>query len=100
MNILENLSEHDGRYRCDGCGMDIGPIEDNYKIHVNYRSRPVQELGDLFVDPRKFVDDDIVVRDFLCPECGVLFDSEINRLTEPPVWDVQLHTSTAQVLGG
>jgi N-methylhydantoinase B len=91
MNILENLSVVEGRYRCDGCGKDIGSVEENYKVHVNYRSKPVQELGDLFVDPRKFVDDDIVIREFVCPGCGVLFDSEISRLSEPPTWDIQLN---------
>lgn len=94
MNILENLSVMDGRYRCDNCKSDIGPIEDNYKVHVNYRPRSVQEIGELFVDPRIFVDDDIVIREFICPRCGVLFDSEINRASEPPVWDVDVSATT------
>lgn len=100
MNILENLSVQNGRYRCENCGKDIGSVADNYKVYVNYRSRSVAEIGELFVAPRTFVDDDIVIREFICPDCGVLFDSEINRASEPPIWDIDLSaTAVARTTG-
>lgn len=95
MKILENLSVENGRYVCDRCRADVGSIDRNYKVGAHYRSRPVQQISELFVDPRQFVDDDIVIREFLCPHCGVLFDSEINRADSPPVWDIDLRASGA-----
>jgi acetone carboxylase gamma subunit len=94
MQVLENLAirEQDGksRYVCNRCQTEIGPVEENYKRHCLCRERPVDQVGPLFQDPRRFVDDDIVFREFLCPRCGGLFDTEINRKSEPPVHDIQI----------
>jgi acetone carboxylase gamma subunit len=94
MQVLENLAieSHDGRptFVCGRCHTPIGPAEEDYKRHCLYRERPVQEIGRLFGDPRRFVDDDIVFREFLCPNCGGLFDTEINRASEPAVHDIQI----------
>jgi acetone carboxylase gamma subunit len=32
-----------------------------------------------------------MVREFMCPGCNVLFDSEVNRRAEPPVKDIEIH---------
>jgi N-methylhydantoinase B len=94
MQVLEHLTvtEHDGQafYVCNRCETEIGPAGENYKRHCLYRERPVEEVGRLFNDPRRFVDDDIVFREFLCPTCGGLFDTEINRRSEPPVHDIDI----------
>jgi len=94
MQVLENLTiqDRDGAamYVCSRCDAAIGPAASNYKQHCLYRVRPVEEIGRLFGDPRRFVDDEIVFREFLCPSCGGLFDTEINRRGEPPVHDIQL----------
>jgi acetone carboxylase gamma subunit len=94
MQVLENLTvrEQDGQamYVCTRCDTEIGSAPGNYKQHCVYRERPVDEIGRLFGDPRRFVDDEIVFREFLCPSCGGLFDTEINRRSEPPVHDIEL----------
>jgi len=97
VQVLENLRsrEQDGKavYVCDRCGAEVGSAKDNYKHHCPYRERPVEEVGRLFGDPRRFVDDEIVFREFLCPSCGGLFDTEINRRSEPPVHDIQIRVA-------
>lgn len=94
IQVLENLAidSRDGRsvFVCNRCESALGPAEEDYKRHCMYRERPVQELGRLFGDPRRFVDDDIVFREFMCPQCGGLFDTEINRASEPPVHDISV----------
>lgn len=94
MQVLENLNIADrggeAVYVCNRCETELGPADSDYKRYCLYRERPVQEIGRLFKDPRRFVDDDIVFREFLCPGCGGLFDTEINRRTEPPVHDIQI----------
>jgi acetone carboxylase gamma subunit len=94
MQVLENLAilERDGgtAFVCNRCNVLLGPADADYKRYCLYRERPVQEVGRLFDDPRRFVDDDIVFREFLCPQCGGLFDTEINRLSEPPVHDIDI----------
>jgi acetone carboxylase gamma subunit len=95
MQALENLTvvtDGDGNatYQCARCGTGLGPTTEDYKRGCVYRERPVAEIGRLFDDPRRFVDDDIVFREFLCPSCGGLFDTEVNRKTEPPVHDIHI----------
>jgi acetone carboxylase gamma subunit len=94
MQVLEHLAvaRRNGHalFVCNRCDAELGPADTNYKRHCLYRERPVQEIGRLFGDPRRFVDDDIVFREFLCPNCGGLFDTEINRRSEPPVHDIDV----------
>lgn len=94
MQILENLSierrEGIHVFVCTGCDTAFGPAEENYKKHCHYRERPMAAVGRLFDDSRKYVDDDIVYREFLCQNCGRLFDTEIMRKGELPVHDIQL----------
>lgn len=94
MRVLENLvvEQHDGAalFVCVGCGAHLGSSVRNYKEFCLCRERPVADVGRLFQDPRQFVDDDIVFREFLCPMCGLLFDTEVNRKSEPPVHDISI----------
>jgi N-methylhydantoinase B len=94
MQVLENLAilgRNGGSvFVCNRCDTALGPAEGDYKRLCLYRERPVQTVGRLFDDPRRFVDEDIVFREFLCPTCGGLFDTEINRRTEPPVHDIDI----------
>lgn len=96
MNVLENLAveQRHGRsvYVCTGCDAELGASARNYKELCLCRERPIAEVGRLFQDPRRFVDDDIVFREFMCPVCGRSFDTEVNRASEPPVHDICINT--------
>ena len=50
----------------------------------------MQEGNLLRPDPQRFVDDDVVFRQFACPGCVRLLDTELRRRSEPPLWDIRL----------
>jgi acetone carboxylase gamma subunit len=93
MQLLENLSIDgvgDGAaFVCGRCSHRLGPTTESYKDLCGLRERKIAEIGRLFEDPRRFVNDEFVYREFVCPNCGGLFDTEINRRDESPVHDIE-----------
>ncbi|WP_105035524.1 acetone carboxylase subunit gamma [Cryobacterium aureum] len=94
MQLLENLSVQDTgsgvEFVCDRCRHVLGPATTDYKSLCLHRERPIEEIGRLFEDPRRYIDTNMVFREFICPNCGGLFDTEINKLDEPPVLDISI----------
>ncbi|MDP9475070.1 MAG: acetone carboxylase subunit gamma [Actinomycetota bacterium] len=95
VQVLENLevegTQGDARYVCRNCGATLGSATENYKKFCLYRERSVEQIGRLFGDPRRFIDDDVVLREFMCPGCSVLFDSEVSRKSDAPIRDIEIH---------
>ena len=88
---LEVVSGEGGqRFRCAKCEHDLGPTSDNYKEHALLRRGRLQDAGPLVGDPALFIDDEMELRQFFCPGCVTLLDNEINRVSEPLPWDIQL----------
>jgi hypothetical protein len=59
--------------------------------------RPVPETQDgpvalqpYALDPRTYVDDEMVFRSYACPSCGLLIQTELARPADEPLWDIQL----------
>jgi acetone carboxylase gamma subunit len=67
--------------RCTKCGYEFGPATEDYKAHAIYREAPLWEAG-FQVDPyhqsRKFL-----LRQFCCPGCYRLLESEVVLKGEP-----------------
>lgn len=80
----------DRRFRCGRCEHDLGPVSDNYKLHTLMREGSLEEAGPLVGDPKRFIDDEMVFRQYFCPGCVTLLENEINRASEPPLWDIEL----------
>jgi acetone carboxylase gamma subunit len=70
-------------FACIACGTVLGPARESYKQHALCRERPVTDLGPLYGGSIGFIDDEFVFRELLCPGCGALLDSELNRAGEP-----------------
>lgn len=80
----------DRRFRCAKCGHDLGLTTENYKTHALLREGSVQGSGPLAGDPARFIDDEIVLRQYFCPGCVTLLDNEINRAGSALLWDIEL----------
>ena len=65
------------------------PAGGNWKDGARVQRAPVQE-GNLPAPVATFVDDDVVLRQFACPGCVRLLDTEVRRRSEPPLWDIRL----------
>lgn len=70
------------------CGHVIGPADDNYKKYVLKKESPLGEAGP-FVNPYKLGGEKFVFRQFCCPGCLILLETEIALKGAPLVWDVQ-----------
>ncbi len=52
--------------------------------------RPTQSLGPSHPDPAKFVDQEVVWRDFCCPGCGVRLATEVAYPGDAPFHELSL----------
>jgi hypothetical protein len=90
-------SDGEEHWGCVDCGRALAPIDQNYKHGAAQLERAPQEISPRqYLDPREFCDDAFVVREFLCPGCGVTLATELCKPDDPPVLDVKL-TLRAQV---
>ena len=59
----------------------------NYKMGCNVIEGPLEELGEGFIKPEINVDDKMFYQKFICPKCGVLFATDINRVGDEKFYD-------------
>jgi N-methylhydantoinase B len=79
---------------CADCGHLLCEAAYNYKLSAARIDGSLHEIDSrLFPDPAVELDDAIVYRQYLCPNCGVLFDNELSKAEDPPLWDVQVDSS-------
>src|SRR5205807_1706456 len=77
--------------RCRRCAWVIAPASENYKARALYAESDLPAIDPaLFLDPATQVDERIVFRTYFCPGCGVLFEGDLCRPDDPPVWDVEI----------
>ena len=76
---------------CADCGHLLCDGASNYKLSAARIDGSLHEIDPaLFPDPATELDDKITYRQYLCPRCGILFDNELAKSEDPPLWDVQL----------
>jgi N-methylhydantoinase B len=80
------LELRDGSLSCGNCGSVLSPADGNWKDGALVNELPVQDANLLCPDPNRFVDDEVVFRQFACPSCVRLLDTEVRRKAEPPLW--------------
>ncbi len=89
--VFGPASDGEEHWGCHECGHALGAIEENYKDGAASLERAPQAISpDQYLDPREFCDDAFVVRQFLCPGCGVTLATELCKPDDPPVLDVKL----------
>ena len=75
--------------RCARCGHDLCAATENHKLHALLREGPVQDAGP-HVNPYGLGGNKFVFRQFYCPKCLALINTEVAQRGEPIMWDVQL----------
>ncbi len=63
---------------CRGCGAAIAPAGDAWKPNAVLRERKLRDLAPVYT-----THDDLVLREFACPGCGALLDSEVALAGDP-----------------
>ncbi len=93
-NVAEGLAvargAQEAEYVCRRCRTVIAPAAHNYKSGCVCRVRGVGEVGLAPIDPKLFIDDDIVYREYFCPGCGLLLQGDFVRRDDPDFRDIDL----------
>ena len=80
-------------YVCRKCRSIIQNTAENYKSGCIKRESDLMEVGLSPIDPKLFIDDEIVYREYFCPGCGLLFQGDFTRKEDADFWDIRLfHT--------
>jgi N-methylhydantoinase B len=69
---------------CGRCRTVLGAAGERVERGCVIYDVPVQETNRLIVDPREFVDEDLVHRQYCCPGCLTLLSGEVTRTREEP----------------
>ena len=92
--VGDYLEIKDGDFQCAKCEQNFGAVDGNLKAGLAMREREVEDLGDLWIDPGTLLDEDIVVREFFCPECATRITIESCRREDPIINEIQLDPET------
>jgi N-methylhydantoinase B len=90
----ENVAVHDNmHYGCAKCGVDLGPLSQNYKDHCVRNDLPIEASNPIVGDPKRFIDAQPQFRQYCCPGCGLAVENEIAVSEDPVLKDVELKGS-------
>lgn len=67
---------------CATCRHEIGPLAANWKCAAAVTEKPLKTLGGPYANAAK-----VVLREFACPSCGALLDSETAAPEDPFLHD-------------
>ena len=82
-----------GKHRvqaCRRCRTVLAPEDGNYKDGCHMIAKEVAAAHPLMKDPKEFIDVEMVYRQFVCPGCGGLIETEIARASDGVLHDTQL----------
>ena len=97
--VLKPATETDGenkddmKMHCRMCDTAICGMTENYKDAVVYRRLPLSAGGPLMNDPTLYVDAGIELRQFVCPGCGTLLETEVACESDSILRDIELSPS-------
>ncbi len=76
-------------YSC-GCGHDLGPREANFKKACIVRESPVDAVGAGYASFDAEMMAKMCFREFFCPRCGARPATEVARVGDDYLWDIEL----------
>jgi N-methylhydantoinase B len=84
--------EHDGDrvLACKECMTVLSPLSGNWKQGALVGELELPRANPLCPDPATLIDDDFVLRQYACPGCARLLDNDVQRRSEPPIWDFRI----------
>jgi N-methylhydantoinase B len=79
-SLLHSPGQAGTRIACRGCGHDLCAANELWKNSVRIIERPLRELAAVYT-----TGPDVLLREFVCPACGLVLDSEVARRDDPPL---------------
>jgi N-methylhydantoinase B len=90
IRLTEYLHAIEGEIRCSRCEHVLGPADANFKHGALVREVPLPEGNPTLRDPAIYTDSTVVLRQFICPGCGTMLETEIAVDGAPPQWDIRV----------
>jgi N-methylhydantoinase B len=88
--LSENVMISDsGAATCLRCSTELARGQ-NFRAGAVVTGIDLLAYGLVWVDPRTYVDDEIVLRAYCCPGCGTQLDTELGRAGDPILIDRHL----------
>jgi N-methylhydantoinase B len=78
ISLLRTGIDNAERVACRGCGHDLCSTGEPWKHCARIVERPLKELATIYT-----TGSDALLREFICPACGLLLDSEVARRDDP-----------------
>jgi N-methylhydantoinase B len=80
ISLLHSPGPAGGRIACRGCGHDLCGATERWKDHARMVERPLREVAAVYT-----TGPDALLREFVCPACGLVLDSEVARRDDAPL---------------
>jgi N-methylhydantoinase B len=78
-------------WACDHCRHVLAPVSGNARSGCGLIETSPNRLDPVrYPPPAVFCDDNLVIRQWICPGCAQLLITEFVRAGDPPAWDVRL----------
>ena len=79
---------------CAECGETLGSITENLKAGLLVEEAPIEDAGPHYVDPERFVSEEMVFRRYYCPGCATQLFTESCKPSDEPVSEMELDPET------
>ena len=80
ISLLHSPGPAGGLIACRGCGHDLWGATERWKDHARLVERPLREVAAVYT-----TGPDALLREFVCPACGLVLDSEVARRDDAPL---------------
>lgn len=80
----------EGAVACGRCAHVLDESGRSYKSGTTMLQRTLEEVGRVWMPPSHYVDDEVALRQYVCPGCGTLLENEVCLTALEPVDDKRL----------
>lgn len=84
---------------CAECDSVLGPVADNYKRYCLRDDASLMAANPLIAPPEHFVDEPMTFRRYFCPGCVTQVATEVAKVSDPPLHDLELEVGVPAAAG-
>ena len=88
-NLMLARTAGGSRYVC-ACGRELAPGDVNFKQGCAVRESPVDSMGPQYTSFATDMMRKMCFREFFCPACGARLGTEIARVGDEYLWDIEV----------
>ncbi len=87
---LSLVSTADGAHYVCSCGRVLTPRDKNFKDGCAVAERPADSIGPGYRSSSTAMMNKMCFREFFCPLCGARLATEVARVGDAYLWDIQI----------